>query len=491
MGAKKVQKKKTAASSTTPAETTPAAAAAPAPAAEPTPAPAAAAESKPTPAPKEAASAEQPKKQNPKKTAEKKGEKKGAEKPAEDEWTLVTNKRRNKKKNKKEETSEKGQSHDRPFYGGRGGQNHGRGGARGGRHSPDEIIPFEHSNDPARVALFVTNEKEEDDMRLVLSGRPFEVLAVASLENVCHYTDPERKSKVRILTGVDSVRELMKELSIGLFVLPVDDDNLPGPRMSTDVSALLDVAVRAGAYALAVPVAPLEPSPLNNHMFFAAVPTQESIQLLVNTLGIVDDEAVRQDFEIHGFDIPEKAGFFDIYTSLLNCAIKKHKGCDEARVFFIGDQFIQDVAANIGNGAHYPVFTVSFKVGKLDTYTYKRIVYEIHSDEVTPDSLRNIYILLGAPVRQKLTIVVCKYQEGEIKYECDDPEKRVDVEFEKIIYSNSSQAESPAYELYLPRYVDPTATTSSSSSSSSSAPAPETEKQDLIFFFFLLSNRHD
>jgi len=287
---------------------------------------------------------------------------------------------------------------------------------------------------------------------------------VATLENVAHFADSERLAKVRTLAGVDAVRAMMKELDFGIFVLPVDDENLPGPRMSDDVAALLDVAVRAGAYAMTVSVTPMDPAP---NMFFAAVPTQESMQLLINTLGVVPDKNVRQDFEIHGFDIPEKVGIFDIYTSLMNSAIRKYKNCADCDVLPIGDQFVQDVAANIKTAAHYPVFTVSFKVGKLVHYeSHSHYVYEIHNDDVIPDTLRNIFILLGVSLRKGLTITVSKYQ-GEVGYESEDPEKKVDVEFEKIIYSNSSCAESPLYELYLPRYVDPTAVATT---------APETEE---------------
>jgi len=251
--------------------------------------------------------------------------------------------------------------------------------------------------------------------------------------------------------------------------------------MSDDVSALLDVAVRAGAYAMTVSVTPTELH--DNRMFFAAVPTHESMQLLINTLGVVDDEGVRQDFEIHGFDIPDKAGLFDIYTSLMNSAIRKYKMCGDDEVVPNGDQFVQDVAANIKTAAHYPVFTVAFKVGRLDSYESKhskRVIYEIHSDEIIPDTLKNIFILLEVSIRSKLTIIVCKYQEkSKVKYECEDVDMKVDVEFEKIIYSNSSCAESPVYELYLPRYVDPSAAAAAAATTTyadAPAPAPETEE---------------
>jgi len=241
--------------------------------------------------------------------------------------------------------------------------------------------------------------------------------------------------------------------------MPVDNDLLPGPRMKDEVSAMLDVAVRAGAYVLTVPITPVPAKGSDRRMFFAAVPTHESQQQLVNILGVIANEEVRQDFEMHGFDIPEKPGLFDIYTSLMNSAVKKYKECSEEEILPNGDQFVQDIASQTKKAVHYPVFTVSFKVGELGHYKSKqssRVIYEIYSEDATPDTLKNIFILLGVNIRQKLTIIVSKYQ-GELKYSSEDPEKKLDVEFEKIMYSYSSLTESPVFELYLPRYVDPEA----------------------------------
>jgi len=463
------KKKKTTPATEATAETKPTTA----PASETTPAP----ETKPTPEPAAKPAAEPAAAAKPAKKAGKK-----AEAADEDGWTLVTTKRRNgRKKNKKAEEQEKEQTHHdgQAGFGGRAGQ------PRGGRdfrnrrpHIPDEIIPIEHSTAAANVILFVTTEEEEDALRTILEGRPFQIVAVATLKSVAKFANPERLAKVRVVEGVEDARAMMKELATGIFVLPVDDDRLPAPRMSTEVSALLDIAVRAGAYGLTVSVTPLDASSADNVMFFAAVPTQESIQLLVNTLGVVDDKEVRQDFEIHGFDIPEKAGLFDIYTSLMNSAVKKDKSCSEDEIMPKGDQFVQDIAAHIQKPAHYPVFTVSFKVGKLNSYTShqsKRTIYEIANDDVIPDSLRNIFILLGAPIHQKLTIIVCKYQ-GIVKYECEDPDKKVDVEFEKIIYSHSSLTDKPVYELYLPRYVDPAAVAITPAAATTTTSAPATEE---------------
>jgi len=384
----------------------------------------------------------------------------------------VTNRRRNgKKKNKKGEEEEKQQKeHDgQAGFGGRAGQFHGRDYRNKRSHVGDEIVPFDHSHDVASVALFVTNEQEEDALRAALKDRPFEIVGVATLEKVAHFENAERQAKVRVVKGIEDVRALMKELGVSIFVLPVDDERLPAPRMSEDVSAILDVAVRAGAYALTVTVSPL-PESTEPRLFVAAVPTQESMQLLINTLGVVDDEVVRQNFELNGFDIPEKAGLFDIYTSLMNSALKKYKTFNKAEVIPNGDQFIQDIAAQTKKPAHYPVFTVSFKVGKLANYTSpksNRDVYEITCDDVVPDTLKNIFILLGVSLRTKLTLIVCKYQ-GHVDYQCEDPDKKVDVEFEKIIYSYSSLTDTPIYELYLPRYVDPAA----AAAAAAAAPAP-------------------
>jgi len=446
---------------------------APAAPAESTPAPAAEKKSEPKPAPAaEAKSEAKPaaaEKQGAKKqTGKKAGKKEAVAEPAEQPWVLVTTKHRNAKnrdgkKNKKEEQEKEAARHP----GGRG-QAHG-GGFRGRRQHPsDHPGHIEHSSAPARVALFVTNEQEEDALRGMLIERPFEIVAVVSLEGACNFSDSERKAKVRIVSGVDAARALMKELDFGVFVLPVDDDNLPGPRMNDEVTPLLDVAVRAGAYAMTVSVTPLDFSP---NTFFAAVPTQESMQLLINTLGLVKDEKVRQDFEIHGFEVPEKVGIFDIYTSLMNSSLRKYKDCDDDRVLSLGDQFVQDIAARIKTAAHYPVFTVSFRVGKLICHesrnkSHRQSIYEIQSDDVVPESLKNIFLLIGHPLFKNLTIPVSKYT-GEVTLEREDPEEKVDVEFEKIIYANNSNAQTPVFELYLPRYVDPTAV---------AATTPETEE---------------
>jgi len=397
---------------------------------------------------------------------------------ADDEgWTLVTTKKRNKKKNKKVEEPEPEQHNQRHpgaagGFGGRPGQGqHGRDFRNRRPHVPEEVVPVEHSKDVVKVVLFVTNEEEEEALRKALEGRPFEVAAVAALEGSIHYENKEKLEKVRILAGLEAVRAFMKELSIGIFVMPVDDSRYPEPRMSDEVSAVLDVAVRAGAYVMTVPVAPVPSKGADKRMFFAAVPTHESQQQLVNILGVVADDEVRQDFEMHGFDIPEKAGLFDIYTSLMNSAVKKYKVCGDAEILPNGDQFVQDIASQTKKAVHYPVFTVSFRVGKLEHYTShqsKRVIYEIHSDDVIPDTLKNIFILLGVPIRQKLTIIVSKYQ-GEVKPTSEDPEKKLDVEFEKIMYSYSSLTESPVFELYLPRYVDPDAV------AAAPAPAPAAE----------------
>jgi len=387
--------------------------------------------------------------------------------PAEDEWTLVTNRRRNGRKwpdgkriKKGEDAEPRPQRTEPAATGGRTGQpQHGRDPRKGRPHTQEEIIPIEHTKDVAKVILFVTTEDEDVALRKALEGRPYEVAAVATLEGAEAFADKENLKKVRLLAGVEAVRELMKELGVGLFVLPVDDSLVPAPRMTAAVSKLLDVAVRAGAYALTVSITPLETEGADRRMFFAAVPTHESKQLLVDTLGVVEDSSVRQDFEINGFNIPEKPGLFDIWTSLMNSAVKKYKVCGEAEILPNGDQFVQDVAAQTKKAAHYPVFTVSFRVGKLEHYTShqsNRIIYEIHSDDVIPDTLKNIFILLGVPVRQKLTIIVSKYQ-GQVKTASEDTDKKVDVEFEKIIYSYSSLTDTPIFELYLPRYVDPTA----------------------------------
>jgi len=448
MSGKKAQKKNQAAAA--PATTE---AAAPAPA--PTPA-------DPAPAPAPAAAAE-PAKRAPKKKA-------AAAAPAEEEWTLVTNRRRNGRKwpdgkkirkgdEQEQHGTQQGQRHEGAAggFGGRTGQGQHGQNFRGRRpHAPDEVVPFEHSKEVAKVVLFVTNEKEEEALRKVLEGRPFEIVAVATLEGKSQF---EKLEKVRVLAGVEAMRDLMKELGVFLFVLPVDDERLPAPRMSEDVSVLLDVAVRAGAYALTVSTTPLVAEGVDRRMFFAAVPTHESKQLLVNTLGVVEDSAVRQDFEINGFDVPEKPGLFDIYTSLMNSAVKKYKVCAEDEILPNGDRFIQDIAAQTKKAAHYPVFTVSFRVGKLENYTSKqskRVIYEIHNDDVIPDTLKNIFTLLGVPIRSKLTIIVSKYQ-GQVKKTYEESDKKVDVEFEKIIYSYSSLTDTPVFELYLPRYVDPDA----------------------------------
>jgi len=479
---KKAQKKKTtpppteAKAETKTTTTTPASAPAPAPATT-EPAPAKVPETKPTTETAPAAATTTTKAA---KKAAKKGEQVEPAAPAEEEWTLVTAKRRGGRKKRKAEEQEKEEAqHDgQAGFGGRAGQPR-RDFRNRRQHIPDEIVPVEHSTAAANVILFVTNEEEEDALRKILEGRPFQIVAAATLKSVAKFANPERLAKVRVVEGVEDTRAMMKELGAGLFVLPVDDERLPAPRMSTEVSALLDISVRAGAYALTVSLTPLDASSADNLMFFAAVPTQESIQLLVNTLGVVEDKEVRQDFEIHGFDIPEKAGLFDIYTSLMNSAVKKYKMCGDAEIMPNGDQFVQDIAAQIQKPAHYPVFTVSFKVGRLNSYRShqsKRMIYEIVSDEVIPDTLRNIFILLGAPVHQKLTIIVCKYQ-GEVKYECEDPEKKVDVEFEKIIYSHSSLTDKPVYELYLPRYVDPSAVAIAPASAAASTATTTTTEE--------------
>jgi len=478
MGKKAQKQKKTESPAPAAAETKPQPAAAKAEPAKPKPEPAKPAAAKAEPAKTETKA--EPAAKPVKKAAAKKVEPAA---PAEEEWTLVTAKRRTsgKKKNKKIEEQEKEQNHHdgQAGFGGRAGQPR-RDFHNKRQHVPDEIIPIEHSTAAANVILFVTNEEEEDAIRKILEDRPFKIAAVATLKSVANFANPERLAKVRVVEGIEDTRAMMKELGVGLFVLPVDDDRLPAPRMSDEVSAILDVSVHAGAYALTVSLTPLESSPADNFLFFAAVPTQESIQLLVNTLGVVDDKEVRQDFEIHGFDVPEKAGLFDIYTSLMNSAVKKNKMCTDAEIIPNGDQFVQDVAANTQKAAHYPVFTVSFKVGRLNSYKSrqsKRTVYEIVSDDVIPDTLRNIFILLGAPVHTKLTIIVCKYQSGDVKYDCADPDKKVDVEFEKIIYSYNSLTERPVYELYLPRYVDPAAVAiAPATPAAAAAPAPATEE---------------
>jgi len=431
-----------------------------------------------TPAPAGATASAEPSKRAKKAAAKKAAAPAPAPAPAEEEWTLVTNKRRGgrkaEKKGKKaeEQAEEQGRREGQAGFGGRGGQGH-RDFRNRKQHVAEEIVPIEHSTAVASVVLFVTNEEEEGALRKALEGRPFDVVAVAGLEGVCHFADA---SKVRVLGGIEAVRGLMKELGVSIFVLPVDDRNLPAPRMSEEVSTMLDLAVRAGAYALTVSVVPVA-SQSGGRLFFAAVPTHESKQLLVNTLGVVDDESVRQSFVIEGFDIPEAPGMFDIYTSLMNSAVKKCPACAEADVLRHGDQFVQDIAAETKKAAHFPVFTVSFKVGRLDSYELRsKVVYEIHSDDAIPDTLKNIFILLGEPVRQKLTITVCKYQ-GQVKYQGEDPEKKVDVEFEKIIYSYSSLTDTPVYELYLPRYVDPAAkAVPAPAPAAAPAPVPETEK---------------
>jgi len=307
--------------------------------------------------------------------------------------------------------------------------------------------------------LFVTNEAEEEALRLALEGRPYEILAVATMESVAHFEKPESIKSKRLLSNVEDVRAMMKELGIVLFVLPVDDSLLPGPRMTDEVSTFLDIAVRAGAYALTISITPIDASCAKGSVFFAAVPTHESKQLLINTLGVVDDEKVRQDFEIHGFDVPEKTGLLDVYTSLINSAVKKFKG--EADILPTGDQLIQDVCFRATKTVNYPVFTMSFMAGKLQYYKRnEQLVYEIYSDDVTPDPLKNIFILVGENIHKKLSIIVNKYQKGPVKTDIEDPEKRIDVEFEKIMFSYSSPlTETPLFELYLPRYVDPTAAT--------------------------------
>jgi len=404
--------------------------------------------------------------------------------PAEDEWTLVTNRRRNgrkwpdgKKIKKGEDAETHTQHQETGAAGGRTGPaQHGRDFKGKRPHVAEEIIPIEHSKDVAKVVLFVTKEEEEEALRKVLEGRPYEVAAVATLEGAEEFADRESLKKVRVLADVEAVRALMKELGVGLFVLPVDDSLLPAPRMTEKVSQLLDVAVRAGAYALTVSITPLETKGADRRMFFAAVPTHESKQLLVNTLGVVEDSSVRQDFEINGFEIPARPGLFDIWTSLMNSAVKKYKVCGEAEILPNGDQFVQDIASQTKKAAHYPVFTVSFRVGKLEHYTShqsKRVIYEIHSDDIIPDTLKNIFILLGVPVRQKLTIIVSKYQ-GQVTPAAEDTDKKVDVEFEKIIYSYSSLTDTPVFELYLPRYVDPAAVAAAAAEAKPSA-APEAE----------------
>jgi len=421
------------------------------------------------------------------KTAKKKKAAAPAAAPAEEEWTLVTNRRRNGKKNpegKRNKKNEEQEQFAQRQEGARGGQHRDFRGRR--PHPTEDIVPIEHTKDVAKVVLFVTNEVEEAALKKELEGRPYEIVAVASMEGQAKFESPEALAKVRVVAGVEAVRALMKELGVGLFVMPVDNDLLPGPRMKDEVSAMLDVAVRAGAYVLTVSITPPAPKESDKRTFFAAVPTHESQQVLVNTLGVVEDETTRQDFEMNGFDVPEEPGLFDIWTSLMNSAVKKYKVCGEAEILPNGDQFVQDVASQTKKAVHYPVFTVSFRVGKLEHYTShqsNRVIYEIHSDEIIPDSLKNIFILLGVSIRQKLTIIVSKYQ-GQVKAPTEDPEKKVDVEFEKIIYSYSSVTETPIFELYLPRYVDPTATpvvaeptpaAAAAAAASASAPATEAE----------------
>jgi len=113
---------------------------------------------------------------------------------------------------------------------------------------------------------------------------------------------------------------------------------------------------------------------------------------------------------------------------------------------------------------------MSFMAGKLQYYKRnEQLVYEIYSDDVTPDPLKNIFILVGENIHKKLSIIVNKYQKGPVKTDIEDPEKRIDVEFEKIMFSYSSPlTETPLFELYLPRYVDPAA----------AAPAAEAPKAE-------------
>jgi len=411
------------------------------------------------------------------KTAKKKKAAPAAAAPAEEEWTLVTNRRRNGKKNpegKRNKKNEEQEQYPQRQEGARGGHRD----FRRRPHAADEIIPIEHTKDVAKVVLFVTNEVEEAALKKELEGRPYEIVAVATMEGQAKFESPEALAKVRVVAGVEAVRALMKELGVALFVMPVDNDLLPGPRMKDEVSAMLDVAVRAGAYVLTVSITPIVAKESDQRTFFAAVPTHESQQVLVNTLGVVEDETTRQDFEMNGFDVPEEPGLFDIWTSLMNSAVKKFKACGEAEILPNGDQFVQDVASQTKKAVHYPVFTVSFRVGKLEHYTShqsNRVIYEIYSDEIVPDSLKNIFILLGVSIHQKLTIIVSKYQ-GQVKAPTEDPEKKVDVEFEKIIYSYSSVTETPIFELYLPRYVDPTATpVAAEPAPAAAAAAPEAE----------------
>ena len=208
-------------------------------------------------------------------------------------------------------------------------------------------------------------------------------------------------------------------------------------------------------------------------MLFAAVPTAAARQRLVDALGVVADASVRADFAQHGLAVPaEGTGFFDVYVALMHAALRKLRVAAAGEIVPRGDQFVQDVAAQARKCARYPVFAAPFCVGRLDCFTAanaRRVIYEIHSDD-TPEVLRSIAVLLGAPLRQRLAIPVSKYQ-GTVTHTPADPAQTVDVDFEKIIYASPAHPETPLYELYLPRYVEPLISSTTPETAAAAAPA--------------------
>lgn len=311
------------------------------------------------------------------------------------------------------------------------------------------------------MVLFVTTEAEEEGLRRVLAGRPYVVAGVATLAGAGAFADAAaaQRAGVREAADVAGVRALLRELDAGVAVVAVDDTRAPAERMGAGACALCAAATAAGAYVLAVPVAParaagagLEAGP----MLFAAVPSAAARQRLVDALGVVADASVRYDFARHGLRVADGAGFFDVYVALMHAALRKLRIAAAAEIVPRGDQFVQDVAAQCRKCARYPVFAAPFCVGRLDCFTAanaRRVIYEIHCDD-TPEVVRSIAVLLGAPLRQRLAIPVSKYQ-GTVAHTPADPAQTVTVDFEKIIYASPAHPEAPLYELYLPRYVEP------------------------------------
>ena len=384
-----------------------------------------------------------------------------------DDWTLVTNRRRNARKwdgkrvkkgmEADIEAAEDKEAHRTPAADAAAAE--AAAAAAATTTAPRTRAGAEHATEPARVVLLVATEVEETGLRSALTGRPYEVVGVATLEGTAAFADAEAAQRAGARTAADAVglRALLREL--GADVCAVASG-------AAAERALCAAAVEAGAYALVLPVAAAAAAPAEGPMVFAAVPTAAARQRLVDALGVVADASVRADFAQHGLAVPEAAGYLDVYVALMHAPLRKLRVAAAADVVPRGDQFVQDVAAQARKCARYPAFAAPFCVGRLDCFTApgaRRVIYEIHADD-TPEVLRSIAVLLGAPLRQRLAIPVSKYQ-GTLAHTPDDPARAVAVDFEKIIYAAPSHPEAPLYELYLPSYVEPLISTPA-------APAP-------------------